>query len=49
MDETKHYDKITYMEKKMEGTTMSPILKDELEQQLIEAKENLEKIYESKK
>ena len=33
------------MRKKMEET-MSPILKDELEQQLIEAKEDSEKVYD---
>ena len=38
---------ITYQEKKIDGT-MSPILKGELEQKLIEAKENLEKMYEYK-
>ena len=36
-DETKQYDTIT-----------SPILKGKLEQKLIEAKENLEKMYENK-
>ena len=46
-DETKQYDTITYLEKKIDGT-MSPILKGELEQKLIEAKENLEKMYEYK-
>ena len=46
-DETKQYDTITYLEKKIDGT-MSPILKGELEQKLIEAKENLEKMYENK-
>ena len=46
-DETKQYDTITYQEKKIDGT-MSPILKGELEQKLIEAKENLEKMYEYK-
>ena len=34
------------MRKKMEET-MSPILKDELEQQLIEAKKDSEKVYEN--
>ena len=46
-DETKQYDTITYVEKKKDGT-MSPILKGELEQKLIEAKENLEKLHEYK-
>ena len=46
-DETKQYDTITYLEKKIDGT-MSPILKGELEKKLIEAKENLEKMYEYK-
>ena len=42
-DETKHSIKLRTWRKQMEET-MSTILKDELEQQLIEAKEDLEKV-----